>query len=370
MISSRYALEPRITYASHFRYVVELLKLKETFIDPLLHPYSTAPVGNKALVDPLDETAQSAYYRAETPMTTHSRNNQPRASLEDLPIASRFITSPTPEDGENGNQRARRKRSNLHRKTGATAPANPDDAADVDSLGGPSGSEDEEDDEMGRGYARGANRLPVLGSPYGGGGGSSRPSGFLSGLGKGLPFPTGTGARSHQSLPPPPRISQQQQQQQPPNPARVSTTSLGMGNNARPSNVSGATLQPPQGGNGRGSPVPRGTTPTGRFAKKFLGGSRKESVDSHAPTVTMPLTPGGYGVQQMSPNGSSLAPHLLPEDLRICLEVLESGILQGHITLSDGLRKRYEEQYPLVRSLADVFVSNVSRDAREFAASF
>jgi hypothetical protein len=28
--------------------------------------------------------------------------------------------------------------------------------------------------------------------------------------------------------------------------------------------------------------------------------------------------------------------------------------------LSEGLQKRYEEQYPLVRSLADVFVSSVS----------
>lgn len=58
-------------------------------------------------------------------------------------------------------------------------------------------------------------------------------------------------------------------------------------------------------------------------------------------------------------NGA-VAPHQLPEDLRVCLEVVESGVLDGHMKLSDGLRKRYEEQYPLVRSLADVFVSNVS----------
>jgi hypothetical protein len=56
----------------------------------------------------------------------------------------------------------------------------------------------------------------------------------------------------------------------------------------------------------------------------------------------------------------ALAPHLLPEDLRICLQVIETGILDGHVKLADGLRKRYMEQYPLVRSLADVFVANVS----------
>jgi hypothetical protein len=53
-------------------------------------------------------------------------------------------------------------------------------------------------------------------------------------------------------------------------------------------------------------------------------------------------------------------PHVLPEDLRKCLEVIENGILIGHLTLSEALKKRYDEQYPLVRSLADVFVTNVS----------
>jgi hypothetical protein len=58
--------------------------------------------------------------------------------------------------------------------------------------------------------------------------------------------------------------------------------------------------------------------------------------------------------------GAAIPPHLLPEDLRICLEVVDGGVLEGHRKLSEALRKRYEEQYPLVRSLADVFVANVS----------
>ncbi|KAI9510855.1 Dbl-like domain-containing protein [Russula earlei] len=53
-----------------------------------------------------------------------------------------------------------------------------------------------------------------------------------------------------------------------------------------------------------------------------------------------------------------VAPHQLPDDLRQCLEVIEDSILAGHLKLSEGLRKRYDEQYPLVRSLADVFVAN------------
>src|SRR5258706_4128586 len=58
--------------------------------------------------------------------------------------------------------------------------------------------------------------------------------------------------------------------------------------------------------------------------------------------------------------GNTIAPHQLPEDLRVCLEVIDSGVFDGHKRLSEALKKRYDDQYPLVRTLADVFVSNVS----------
>ncbi len=50
----------------------------------------------------------------------------------------------------------------------------------------------------------------------------------------------------------------------------------------------------------------------------------------------------------------------IPEDLRQVLEVLAGGILQGHLRLAKALRKRFDDQYPLVRSLADVFHAHVS----------
>jgi hypothetical protein len=53
-----------------------------------------------------------------------------------------------------------------------------------------------------------------------------------------------------------------------------------------------------------------------------------------------------------------VSPHQLPNDLRLCLEGIES-ILGDHLKLIKVLRKRYNEQYPLVRSLADVFMDNV-----------
>lgn len=53
-------------------------------------------------------------------------------------------------------------------------------------------------------------------------------------------------------------------------------------------------------------------------------------------------------------------PVTLPDDLEQVLTVISSGILEGHIKQVTALRKRYDEQFPLVRSLADVFTSNVS----------
>ena len=57
--------------------------------------------------------------------------------------------------------------------------------------------------------------------------------------------------------------------------------------------------------------------------------------------------------------GVGIAPYHLPDDLRRCLELIENNIIAGHVQLSEGLRKRYDEQYPLVRSLVDLFVVNV-----------
>ena len=49
----------------------------------------------------------------------------------------------------------------------------------------------------------------------------------------------------------------------------------------------------------------------------------------------------------------------LPEELEAVLKVLAGGILEGHIKLAAALKKRYDNQYPLVRSLADVFTAHV-----------
>lgn len=61
-----------------------------------------------------------------------------------------------------------------------------------------------------------------------------------------------------------------------------------------------------------------------------------------------------------SSHGMHAEEHHLPADLEKVLHVLGNGILKGHMALSAALRRRYEAQYPLVRSLADVFIAHVS----------
>ncbi|CAL1704364.1 unnamed protein product [Somion occarium] len=273
--------------ASEERYVAELLKLKETFIEPLLHPYSTSPVSTPIAME---------YDEFSTRMET------PRESLERLPIASRFL-SPTGSrsDGPSGE---------VPRKEDAHK-----DTPNIDGESMNSEEEEEAEDRLGNGYS--AARLKAASalsqtakhnhprSPYGS-------SAVRTGKNP-VPFPS----RSHQSLPPPPRM----------NPLTGSTQSLG-----RQSFVEQNSHH-----------VPSKAASTAVSSSRVLRKFKKSNPSMPNDPVTIP---------------GAIAPNQIPEDLRKCLEVIEGGILEGHIRLSEGLRKRYEEQYPLVRSLADVFVSN------------
>ena len=130
-----------------------------------------------------------------------------------------------------------------------------------------------------------------------------------------VPFPS----RFHESLPPPPR----------PGPNAASTQSL-----SRQSFV------------GTSSP------------EKERDRDRKSTTTDQS-VRGIPRNSGISSTKEDAiPNGG-VSPHQLPDDLRQCLEVIEDSILAGHLKLSEGFRIRYDKQYPLVRSLADVFVANV-----------
>ncbi|KII89215.1 hypothetical protein PLICRDRAFT_53680 [Plicaturopsis crispa FD-325 SS-3] len=260
--------------ASEERYVGELMKMKETFLEPLLHPFSTAP-------SPTPYTPLGNY-------EDFPRVDSPQESADQLPIAARFM-SPT----------------GFRTETPPSTPKKDDkEPPNIDGESLETDEEDEGGDQIGQGYPSRMSKHNHPRSPY-------RASASRN-TRNAVAFPS----RSHQSLPPPPRSNQ----------LSASTHSLGRQSviieSQRERNVSGNSDR-------KSTPTQQGS----RVLRKF----RKS---------------------QTSTSEAWIAPHLLPDDLRICLEVVESGIIDGHQRLSEGLRKRYDEQYPLVRSLADVFVAN------------
>lgn len=258
---------------------MELAKLREYFIDPLLHPYSAASPSLGPSPDPDD------YFHREA---------TPAESIEHLPIALRFLSPRTPSGATDPAPPSTPPAHPLRTETPVIPPA------DGESF-------DTEEDEATARVEAAKHNHPR--SPYG----TAARAAQQQRKKLAVPFPT----RSHQSLPPPPRNL----------PALgASTASLGRQNVSDKRLMSDPARQAATG------------SPASRVLRKLQKRSLGQSVDM---------------------GNTSIAPHLLPEDFRRCLEVLETGIIPGHLVLSEGLRKRYDEQYPLVRSLADVFVANV-----------
>jgi hypothetical protein len=261
--------------SSEERYVQELVKMKETFIDPLLHPYSNVRSS------PASPTPNADYdlFRSESPSE----------SLDHLPpIAARFM-SPTP----------------TFVVSSAPTPATrlKDSLPLIDGAESMESEEDDGDDRLGKGCAG------RLGDP------SRSPYRAAASRGPTLPFPT----RSHHSLAhPPPRSV---------NPKSASTSSLG-----HQSTIVERDRE-------RERKYSQGQTDAQSPHKQ--GVLRKFKKSQTAPDIPLSLT---------------VSPHQIPEDLRACLEVIDDGVFDGHKKLCEALRKRYEDQFPLVRSLADVFI--------------
>ncbi|KAG8918643.1 hypothetical protein FRC02_002196 [Tulasnella sp. 418] len=289
---------------SEERYVNELIKLKETFIDPLLHPFATSPLSNPNFGIP--EANEDVI---------HFRSASPADSFDHLPIAARFLSSPAPGVPPSKTQQMP---SSLRRTETPVI----DDSFDSDddppraaSRAGGTASKSDLRARSRTGSSTGISK-PLTGSksPYGTRGPPAPSSKYgKQGGSTSVPWP----ARSHTSLPPPPR------------PTNASSTSLGR--------------------------------------QSVLDGE-KERDASYSTSTTLydrksTSTPANKGFRKLQkppkiPEFESVPPHMLPEDLRKCLEVLEGSTLKGHMKLCTELRNRYNEQYPLVRSLADVFVEN------------
>jgi hypothetical protein len=238
------------------RYVAELLKMRETFINPLLHPH----------VD-------------SSPFVLVERDNMSQVetlvdSPEHLPIASRFL--PPPGAGSDGSE------DYNERRTRATSHAS--------HRGGQANLET---------VLEGDPREPLSSrTPR-----NSFVTTFLSRL----------SLRSHTR----------------PNRNTAPTASLGR----RPSVELPSTEKDQD----------RDCMSTSTDSTSTPGMQQKIKETSTKADLT------AYG---------GVSPHQLPDDLRLCLEGIE-GILRDHLKLIKVLRKCYNEQYPLVRSLADVFMDNV-----------
>lgn len=248
--------------------------MKETFIDPLLHPFSATSTSPHPGT-PYPGTSLGDFKDYDEYLRTRTSE-----SLEHLPIASRFLSSPV------GGR--------------STTPAPP--PTKREETPHPEISDDDVEDDIARGYSSKQNtKHSHPRSPY-------NTTANRSGRNGEVPFPS----HSQHSLPPPPRLT---------NPTD-STQSLGRQSFAADSGLSM-----------KGTIQSQGT----RFFRKAPKNPTSEPV----------AIPG------------AIPPRQLPEDLRICLEVIENDLLESHVRMSEALKKRYEEQYPLVRSLADVFVSSV-----------
>ncbi|KAK7043594.1 hypothetical protein VNI00_008205 [Paramarasmius palmivorus] len=265
--------------SSEDRYVQELAKMKDTFIDPLLHPYSSSGTAS-----PISSTPNLDYredfYRSESP--SESTDQLP-------PIAARFM-SPTPSIPS--------RTQNIDGESMET------DEDDFDDDTPP------KDYPSRKGATSQASKHNHPRSPYRSnrGNGNGKPSPVV-------PFPS----RSHHSLPPPPRAN-----------FNASTQSLGRQSTAVEHSTQSHHRE-------------RNYSQGQSTVSKEKGMLRKlKKSDTKGPAVLR----------------DTVAPQQLPEDLRICLEVIDSGVFDGHKRLSEALKKRYDEQFPLVRSLADVFVAN------------
>ncbi|KAF7294987.1 DH domain-containing protein [Mycena indigotica] len=256
--------------SSEERYVQELAKMKDTFIDPMLHPFS-APTPQLSSTPNLDYD----YYRTDSPV--ESNDHLP-------PIAARFM-SPSPTVMQSSNQ--------SHK-----------DTPNIDGESLDTDEEDEGGDQLGRGFANRQGQLAKQNHP--------RSPYRSNGTKKTVPFPS----RSHHSLPPPPR-----------NQPNGSTHSLN-----------------------------RQTSVVDRERERNYSQGQASKTSTPKPGMLRKLKKSQTTNDSIF--GESVAPHQLPEDLRICLEVVDSGVFEGHKRLSEALKKRYDDQFPLVRSLADVFVSN------------
>lgn len=311
-------------------YVTELCRLKTTFIDSLLPPSTDEPPVIPSFSSPMGSprsdsvpslhsymTNNNNLHRSKSP--SYSSTNSPPSideERENLPIAARFASPTMMHHANLGSGRDfSGSVSSRQRERGGSMDTTNTAISDQTRSDATGLERSELNDETIRIKPNGKYSVLVNGRPS-----DQEPAGSTK------------NGRSHHSLPPPPRGK---------------TNGLSnMLNQSFSAKHSRFSLRP--------------------AVKSEESESRPTTADSSTKHNKL------HKNRQRIPSGSSGMDnskdheHLpeLPEDLRVILDVLGHGVLDGHLNLADQLRKRYDDQYPLVRSLTDIFIANVSRVSR------
>ncbi|SPO25108.1 uncharacterized protein UTRI_02791_B [Ustilago trichophora] len=258
--------------ASEERYVTELEKAKEIYIDALIHPEHfdpervLPPAPTLTTTSPIDApgsrdwspTPQSALLSHGSSLADSSSlmTGIPANSNGDLPIAARFMSSVSAGKGSTTNAASRREQSqwDAHHAAGVRSP-----------------------------YSVGIANVSTSDNSTARPGLAPNPMDATYGLG------------------------------------------LGLGTTATRDRSAAAYMNVPVAFKGKGK---------ASKAQKLRSLARKTNSDADPLRLSVPL----------------------PPSLREVLIAMSEGLVEAHGLLSDALKARYEEQWPLVRSLADVFM--------------
>lgn len=316
--------------SSEDRYVSDLLKLKSIFADALLPsnqdrleipyhlPDPTSPLSSTRMESISSIGSSSHPAQRTSPSNVSLAGFYTRDSAETggrLPIAARFA-SPRPSSAEFGDS---------DMQSGGQIPALPAPHQDRSEL--IRATNTTESPVIGLGFdlpaqldaPDGGNRSPRSTAPYG----------IVTNSRPGWQSRFARPGRSHHSLPPLPRN----------NPTSPLMPNLSSTFNSR-------------------APV---HVTSGQPVRKVSSGS--SAHPNCLPTTHMQMSLSKR-LHKQPPFNSGSAKLLekveLPDNLAFLLETISSTILEGHLALRQALNSRYDDQYPLVRTLCDVFIAHSS----------
>ncbi|KAK0562152.1 hypothetical protein OC861_005473, partial [Tilletia horrida] len=321
--------------ASEERYVHELQRTRLFYLEALLHPHRFS---TQSLPPPPNSPPPASSANNDSGFPSLLDQTVPEQPV-DLPIAARWMNTSTSAGNNVSSAGMNGQSPVLGANTNVNRVIPPSTAAIVQSSYRPI---------PGRRSSTGSPRmlggaLPT-GSPGGGAASATRspPLSNLNTNGSGKPLRSAT----MENIQP----QQQQQSNHPLSRSDETSGSASSHSNNKHHNVrstsSGSGKQQQQQQPYQRAPSP--ATPKSHAHKRGTGHGKK--------MPKFPTFPGSSQGRTAPDPLEVLLPVTLPTHVRLVLETISEGLLTEHSQLSDALKNRYHEQWPLVRSLADVFL--------------